>query len=195
MKLILGSQSIGRKEVLTAAGYDFEIMVADIDEKVIRDDNYELLPLLIAREKTKALLSKIQEDAVLITSDQVVVCNGELREKPVDQNEARTWLRSYAFYPSRAITSVIVANTITGKQVEGVDIVDVIFDKIPDEVIEKLIAQGRILKTAGACIAEDPLLNPHIRELHGDLDSITGLPMRLTKELLSQVGFTQDQEA
>lgn len=195
MKLILGSQSLGRKEVLTAAGYSFDVMVADIDEKAIRDDNYELLPLLIAQEKTKALLSKIQEDAVLITSDQVVVCNGELREKPVDADEARVWLKSYASYPSRAITSVIVANTVTGKQVEGVDIVDVIFDKIPDEVIEKLIAQGRILKTAGACIAEDPLLSPHIKELKGDLDSLTGLPMRLVKKFLDEVGFNQDQEA
>ncbi len=195
MKLILGSQSIGRKEVLTAAGYTFDIMVADIDEKAIRNDNYELLPLLIAREKTKALLPKIQEDAVLITSDQVVVCNGELREKPKDAEEARTWLKSYEHYLSRAITSVVVINTITGKYAEGVDIVDVIFDRIPDEVIDKLIAQGRILKTAGACIAEDPLLSPHIKELKGDLDSLTGLPMKLTKKFLDEVGFTQDQEA
>ncbi len=189
MKLILGSQSIGRKEVLTAAGFHFDVMVADIDEKAIRNDNFELLPLLIARAKTKALLPTIKDDAVLITSDQVVVCNGELREKPKDENEARSWLESYSLHPSKAITSVVVTDTKSGKQVEGVDIVDVFFDPIPDDVIEKLISQGRILRTAGACIAEDPLLTPYIRELRGDMDSLTGLPMRLTKKFLAEVGY------
>jgi septum formation protein len=191
MKLILGSKSVGRYEVLSNAGYEFDVMVSDIEEEAIRTGDYELLPLLIARGKKDALLPKIKEDAILITSDQVVVWNKRLREKPKDKNEARDWLRTHFKHPSKAITSVIATNTKTGKSAEGVDIVRVYFKKIPDNVIEKLIKKGRILNTAGACVAEDPLLNPYIKKLEGDLDSLTGLPMKLTKKLLEQVGFRQ----
>src|SRR5690606_31238710 len=128
----------------------------------IRTDNYELLPLLIARGKKEALLPRITDDAILITSDQVVVHNGELREKPRNDDEARSWLNSYSMHYSTAITSVVVTNTKNGKTAEGVDIVKVYFKKIPIEVIEKLIDKGTILHTAGACVAEDPLLNPYI---------------------------------
>ncbi len=189
MKIILGSKSVGRKEVLTNAGYTFNILVANIDEEAIRSEDYELLPLLIARGKTEALLPRIKEDAILITSDQVVVWNGELREKPKDADQARDWLRNYSKHPSKAVTSVVVTNTHTGKTAEGVDIVKVSFNKIPDDVIESLIKKGRILNTAGACIAEDPLLSPYIKTLEGDIDSLTGLPMRLTEKLMEEVGY------
>ena len=36
MKIILGSGSKWRKIILEKAGYDFEVMTADIDEKAIR---------------------------------------------------------------------------------------------------------------------------------------------------------------
>lgn len=39
MKIILGSKSKGRRGVLESLGYEFEVMLADIDEKVIRSDD------------------------------------------------------------------------------------------------------------------------------------------------------------
>lgn len=189
MKLILGSKSLGRREVLQKAGYKFEIMVANINEEAIRDKDFELLPLLIARGKTKALLPRISEDSVLITSDQIVVCNGELREKPKNIKQATEWLRSYSYFPLKAVTAVVVTNAKIKVQEEGIDIVNVHFRKIPDNVIQQLLSQKRVLQTAGACIGEDPLLNPYISRLEGDMDSLTGLPMKLTQKLLKKVGF------
>ena len=37
---------------------------------------------MIANAKADALLSKVTEPSILITSDQVIVCNGVIREKP-----------------------------------------------------------------------------------------------------------------
>lgn len=65
MKLILGSKSIGRKRVLEKWGYEFEVMASDIDEKAIRCENYDILPLLIARGKTQALLPKLKKKQFL----------------------------------------------------------------------------------------------------------------------------------
>ena len=91
MNIILGSKSSGRKYVLQQAGYVFDIMISDIDEKAIRSDNYEELPLLIARAKAKALLKKIIEPSILITGDGIVMCNGQMREKPESEEQARAY--------------------------------------------------------------------------------------------------------
>ena len=47
-----------------------------------RDPNPKQLTLKIARAKAEALLEKVKQPAILITSDQVIVCAGEIREKP-----------------------------------------------------------------------------------------------------------------
>src|ERR1041385_5046735 len=109
--IILGSKSPGRKSVLEHAGYEFEVMVSNINEKAIRSDDYKQLPLLLARAKATVLVPKIKKPAILITSDQVVIYKGELREKPADENQAREYLKSYGG-DSAAIThtAVVVIN-------------------------------------------------------------------------------------
>ena len=82
MKIILGSQSKGRKKMLEEMGYEFEVMSADIDEKAIRFENPKELTLALARVKAEAIKPKIYGSALLVTSDQVVTWNGQIREKP-----------------------------------------------------------------------------------------------------------------
>jgi septum formation protein len=187
MKIILGSKSVGRKQILSDAGYEFDIMSADIDEKEIRSDNFEELPLLIAREKTKTLLKKIKTPAILITVDQVVVWNGELREKPVTENQAREYLESYNIQPAQINTAVVVTNTKSGKQKEIVDITKAYFKNIPSIVIDELINEGKVMNAAGGFIIEHPLLKPYIQQIEGDIDSITGLPLKLTEKLIEEI--------
>ncbi len=187
MKIILGSQSFGRKQVLERAGYEFEIMSADIDEKAIRSDNYEELPLLLARAKAQALLERIKEPALLITSDQIVVWNGQLREKPESVGQAKEYLKSYADFPAQTNTAVVITNTATGVQAEGVDIAKVFFKQIPDIVIDELISKTKLMYTAGGIIVEHPLFSPYIDRIEGEINSVSGLPLILTQELLEQV--------
>lgn len=96
MKIILGSSSKPRRKVMEDNNYVFEIMSPDIDEKAIRSENYYELPLLLARAKAEALLSRIQKDeisrtnyeqAIIITADQITVCEGDLHEKPKDEKK------------------------------------------------------------------------------------------------------------
>lgn len=187
MKLILGSKSEGRKKVLEDAGYSFSVMSSDIDEKAIRSDDFTLLPLLLAREKAKVLLKKINEPAILITSDQVVVCNGKLREKPATLLEAKSYLESYNHFWAQTNTAIVVTNTITGKQKEIVDTAHIYFKHIPKTVINKLVDEGNVLQAAGAIIAEHPLLKPYIQRIDGDRTSVTGLALKLTKKLIDEV--------
>jgi len=187
MKLILGSGSITRKKILEEANYTFEVMSADIDEKTIRSTDFSKLPLLIAQAKAKALLTEIREEAILITADQVIVCNRELREKPESKEQAEEYLRSYAHYPAQTITGIVVTNTKTGKQASDTHIAKIHFKKIPDSVIATVLKDGRFMNVAGGFKVEDPLLEEYIDHIEGSIDSIRGLPLGLVEKLITEV--------
>ncbi|KAN0028975.1 hypothetical protein ACTFIV_010843 [Dictyostelium citrinum] len=190
--LILGSSSIWRKQVLTDMGYTFKTMSPDIDEKAIRDSDPKTLTLLISRAKAQALLKRIKESdneqdkkSIMICSDQVIVHNGIIREKPETEQQCRDYLHSYEFHPAVAVVSVVVVNIETGKIVEGTEIATQHFKKITDEFIDKLIKQGDVMHCAGGFTVEH--MSDFTLNLDGEIETIMGLPKTLTKDLINQV--------
>ena len=187
MKIILGSQSKWRRELLARMGYQFDVMTPDIDEKAIRDDDAWNLTLRLAHAKADALLPCLHL-GLLITSDQVVVCDGEILEKPRDSGEARRYLEKYGKFPAETVTAVVVTNTVTRKRTEGIDVARVVFRPIPADVIDRLIEAGEILHHAGAFSLEDPLLEDYVERVDGEPESIMGLPREMMERLLGEVG-------
>jgi septum formation protein len=186
LPLILGSSSPFRALELTSAGYAFTVLAADIDEKLVRHDDLRKLPLLVAEAKAKALLPKITEPSLLITADVVVVANGELREKPTDELQARTWLASYAKgIPAIIYTGLVVTNTQTGKQASGIDECPVHWNHIPEEAMEKIIADGTIFQTAGGFTNEIAVAFGKQPLASGDRRR--GIPLYLFEDLVSKV--------
>ena len=187
LPIILGSSSQWRQGIMSKLGIPFEVMTADIDEKAVRHDVPEEMVVLIAKAKAAALLPKIKEPSILITADQVVRCNGEIREKPVDEKQAREFLESYKYFPAETISSIVVINTANGQMASGVDLAKIFYKPIPAIVIDALIAKGEVFKAAGGFIHEDPLINPYIDHLEGTDDSIDGLPLALLEKLIAEV--------
>lgn len=160
MKIILGSQSENRRQVLAEAGYAFEVMASHIDEKAIRHENLYELPLRLARAKAAALLPLIKEPAMLITADQVIVWNGELREKPRDFTEARRYLETFSGseFPAECVNGITVTNTANGRSLTEREISKVYFSKLPKEVIEAFLKEGTMYKYAGGFTPQSELL-------------------------------------
>jgi septum formation protein len=184
MHIILGSQSQGRRELLSALGYEFAVMPANIDERAIRADDPGALTLALAHAKADALLPQIHEPALLITSDQVVVWQGTIREKPQNVEEARAFLRDYAEGPAETVTAVVVTHTSRGVRRQGVDRATVWFRRIPEDVIAQVIARGEVFAHAGGFSITDPLLSAYIERVDGTAESVIGLPTALTRQLL-----------
>jgi septum formation protein len=189
MKIILGSSSKWRQQILEKAGYEFSVMHPNIDERKIRLREPKELALALAYAKADALIPKITESAVLITTDQVVLCNGHIYEKPNSEQEAREFIHSYAEHLAQTITAVVVTNIENNKQAAGVDIVNIIFKPIPESVIEELIAKGNIFSCAGGFQIEDEHgnLNPYVKSIDGGIDSVKGLPVKLMQQLMELV--------
>jgi septum formation protein len=189
MRLILGSGSKWRQQVLRSMGLDFEVLAPDIDEKAVRHDDPEALTLALARAKAAALRSLVTGDAILLTSDQVVVQSGEILEKPLDEAEARLRLEMAASAPIETVCAIVATDLTTGREAWGIDRVRVLMRPLPPEVIETLIKEGRVYDTAGGFQIEHPLVAPHVASLKGELESVMGLSPNLTRRLLRELGF------
>ncbi|MFA6601396.1 MAG: Maf family protein [Candidatus Paceibacterota bacterium] len=192
MKIILGSSSAGRKlimgELAQEFGFDFEIMSPDIDEKAVRSDSPSDLVMAIANAKADVLTSKIKEPAILICSDQVVLYKGEIREKPIGENEAKEFLKSYSVMYPETLGAVVVVNTETGKKASGLQTSKIYFKPLPEEIIDEHIRSGMALRGAGGFSIHDPILKDYIDHIDGGFDSATGLSKELVKRLIAEVG-------
>ncbi|XP_024022192.1 maf-like protein DDB_G0281937 isoform X3 [Morus notabilis] len=193
-KIILGSSSVARRKILAEMGYDFTIMTADIDEKSIRKEKPEDLVMALADAKAEAILQRFPigdyikdaEPTLLITSDQVVVYEGVVREKPSSKEEARKFMKDYSGGHAATVGSVLVTNLKTGFRKGDWDCVEIYFHEIPDGVIESLIEEGTVLNVAGGLIIEHPLILPLVKQVVGTTDSVMGLPKALTERLLEE---------
>ncbi|KAL2333707.1 hypothetical protein Fmac_014920 [Flemingia macrophylla] len=192
-KIILGSSSKARREILAEMGYEFTIMTADIDEKSIRREKPEDLVMTLAEAKADAIAQRLftggplEEDAsttLLITADTVVVYRGIIREKPTSEKEAREFIKGYSGSHAAVIGSVVVTNLVTGKRCGGWDSAEVYFLEIPDEVIDSLIDEGITFNVAGGLMLEHPLTLPFVDAVVGSADTVMGLSKSLTEKLL-----------
>ncbi|KAG6729650.1 hypothetical protein I3842_01G040100 [Carya illinoinensis] len=191
--IILGSSSMARRQILTEMGYEFTIMSADIDEKVIRREKPAALVMALAEAKADAIVSRLKSTAqfeaeahstLLITADTVVVYEGIIREKPSSKEEAREFIKGYSGGQAEVVGSVLVTNLKTGKRKGGWDRAEVYFYNIPDEVIDSLINEGFTLNVAGGLMLEHPMTLPFVEAVVGTTDTVMGLPKALTEKCI-----------
>lgn len=79
--LVLGSTSPFRKSILEKLNLTFECAKPNVDETALENETPQALVERLAIEKAKAVAKEFP-DALIIGSDQVAVCNGEILGKP-----------------------------------------------------------------------------------------------------------------
>ena len=234
---ICGSGSASRRLILEAAGFNFDVVKADIDERAIGDrssgslESAQSLVMLLGHMKADAIMQRLKaeprwracldatvaetqaqtEDAeavsaprphrVLITADQVVICNGDLLEKPLDETEARAMLALYAQHPCSTVGSLVLTNLQNGKRYERQDTSTVHFKprtegtgaQAWDTAIDNLIAEGMCFHCAGALMIENPILLPLIQRVEGCEESVMGMDTKLLEQVFSDFEADADR--
>jgi len=185
--IILGSSSRYRKIIMDQLGYDYTIVSPNIDEKSVRDTNPEELVKKISRAKSKAIREKISNDAIIITADQVISFNGEIREKPLSEEQAQLFFKTYHLNPIETINGLTVINTKTRKSVTALEKSFMTIKKISDNDIAVLSKDPSIYTCAGGIQTENSLFKKYLIENTGSDDSLYGLPKDLTKKLIEHV--------
>jgi septum formation protein len=114
-RLILASASSARAALLRAAGIEFEIMPAAIDEARIKrlaraiGDSAIACALALAVEKGRAV-SAHHPEALVIGADQILVADEDWFDKPADLAEARAQLCSLRGRAHALATAACIVN-------------------------------------------------------------------------------------
>jgi len=96
MRLILASASPRRAELLRAAGYAFEVVVAAVDESIRDGEAPSLYVRRVAAEKSAAAIQSVDGDVIVLGADTTVVVDGEILAKPRDDADAGAMMRRIA---------------------------------------------------------------------------------------------------
>lgn len=184
MRLILASASPRRVELLTAAGYRFEVQSADIDERVTPGEAAEDYVQRLAVEKARAVLERTNpqgDDVLVIGADTTVVVDGQILGKPEDDEDSARMVRLLAGRPHRVLTGVSLCSR--SLQLEAVDETLVFFQPMSDNDVQWYVASGEGRDKAGA-YAIQGLASRFIPRIDGSHSNVVGLPVAVVAELL-----------
>jgi len=178
-KIILASKSPRRSQLLREAGFSFENKTKEIDESY--PDG--LLPWEIAEyiavKKAEGCADFLDEkaDAILLTSDTIVVLKGKIYGKPKDFADAVQILKELSGQTHQVITGVCLRSTKKHVTFHGVS--KVTFDILSDEEIEYYLNACQPFDKAGAYGVQEWLGHCKITKIEGTYANIMGLPTDL----------------
>lgn len=173
-RLILGSASPRRQELLRSLGLSFEVRVSNSDETHPEKVSPFSLPLSLAQKKAEALQKRLQADEILLTADTIVVLNGQVLEKPQSKEEAKRFLQQLSGKWHQVITGYLLS---TQKKQEGNTIItEVHFCDLTTEEIDFYVDQFSPLDKAGAYGIQEWIGYACIDEIRGSFNNVVGLP-------------------
>ena len=185
-RIVLGSQSARRQQLLKGLDIDFEIKTLDNTEEIFPADMPagEVAPYL-ARRKAEAL-QPLADDELLITADTVVVVDGKIYGKPSDKEEARSMLQTLSGRMHEVITGVAI--TTAERSVVFAVSTKVWFTHISTEDIDYYIERYRPFDKAGSYGIQEWIGFVGIERIEGSFYNVMGLPIHRIYRVLKDFG-------
>jgi septum formation protein len=202
--LVLASASPRRRELLTQAGYSFEVHPAHIPEELLPNEDPIAYVTRLAREKAQAVYNEImgapgldfetwestkdnasEERASaapqVLGADTTVALDNHILGKPESPADAARMLRLLSGRTHRVLTGVALV-TATSTEVAA-EVTAVTFLTLTDEEIDSYIATGEPMDKAGAYAIQGRAAR-WVPRIEGCYFNVVGLPIALVSSLL-----------
>ena len=175
-KIILGSKSPRRSQLLRDAGFDAEIRVQDVDESF--DPKMPVIEVAedLAKRKANALIHSLTPNELLVTADSVVILNEVIYNKPADFDEGFKMLSDLSGSTHTVATGVCL--TSQNKMSSFTSITLVTFDDLTAEEIEYYLNTYKPYDKAGAYGIQDWIGLCKVASIQGSYSNVMGLPIR-----------------
>ena len=186
MRVILASQSPRRRELLTLVGIDHEVQPADIDETPWPDEAPIPHTERLAISKARVIAERVP-DALVIAADTIVVIDGALLGKPLDDADARAMLRRLSGRTHEVCTAMAIAH---GSRVESdVVRVSVRFRDLDDDTIARYVETREPMDKAGAYGIQGYGATI-VEHIEGDYFAVMGLSLVTVMRLAARMGLS-----
>lgn len=180
-RLILASASPRRAELLSAAGIDFEVAPAHVDEAVHAGEFPEAYVTRVAAEKARATHRRFPGRTIL-AADTTVVVDHHILAKPADADDARRMLHLLSGRTHQVITGVAIIQPGAALDVR-LDRTEVEFAGLSSSEIEWYVKSGEPMDKAGA-YAIQGLASRFVTGIRGSYSNVVGLPVSLVYQML-----------
>ena len=187
-KLILGSSSSYRYELLLRLQLPFEVSSPDIDESALTEEMPEATASRLAEEKARAVAS-IYPDALIIGSDQVATLDGIQLGKPLNYENAIKQLTSMSGKEVIFHTALSLFNSRSGRMQSKLVSSLVKFRELSDEQISNYLVKEKPYHCAGSAKYEGLGIVLIERMESDDSNAIIGLPLIALVDMLLHEGI------
>lgn len=185
MKLILASASPRRAELLRAAGVEFDVIPADIDETMDAEEWPDGYVRRVAQAKADVVRPRAAGRPVL-SADTIVLIDNQVLGKPVDASDAKRMLRLLSGREHTVITAVHLVSE--SKSETSVERTVVEFAPLSDAEIDWYVASGEPMDKAGG-YAIQGLASRFVTRIQGSYSNVVGLPVAPVYQLCTNAGI------
>ena len=185
-KILLGSQSPRRQEILRFFHLPFEVKSSSFNESSIPyQQNPEDYVKALARGKGRAL-QPLYPDHAIITADTIVIFDHQILHKPKGPEEAALMLKTLSGQTHTVYSGVSVCLGQT--TYTDVEKTAVRFNPLTDKQIDRYVHSGHGKDKAGSYGVQETgsLL---IQSIEGCFYNVMGLPVNTLSRLLNQLGI------
>jgi len=185
-QLILASQSPRRQQFLRDLGFEYETMIADIDETPCANETPIELVRRLAVEKARAAAQMLDsgQGALIIAADTVVALGDALLGKPIDSDDATAMLAMLRGQWHSVHSGVSVLDVASGRQLVRINSTRVRMRAYTGAEIAAYVASGDPQDKAGAYAIQHKQFAP-VARLDGCFSGVMGLPLADLRELLA----------
>lgn len=174
MRIILASGSPRRSELMKLGGFDFDVIVPDVDESICDGVFPKDAVMELSARKASAVFDICVDADVIVAADTVVSIDNEILGKPKSREEASEMLKKLSGRTHKVFTGVTIikngdANTFFSES-------SVSFYELAQNEIESYLDTGEYTDKAGSyaiqgrgCVL--------VKEISGDYYNIVGLPI------------------
>ena len=183
MRILLASRSPRRADLLSSAGYTYDVMPGDVDETVHPGETPVNYVARMARAKA-AVVAETHPERFVLSADTVVVIDGAILGKPLNAAHAQVMLEQL----SGRIHDVLTGVTVSHGQsvVTQVERTRVRIRKLTANEITAYVASGEFQDKAGG-YAIQGLASRFIDHIEGSYSNVVGLPIALVDYLLHKI--------
>ena len=179
--LILASASPRRAELLGAAGIEFTIRVADVDETVLAGETPSAYVLRLAQEKAQAVA---RPGELVLGADTTVVVGEVIAGKPEDAEDARRMLRLLSGTWHEVLTAVALVRD--AQVLSRLAVTRVKFAPLSEAEIDWYLATHEPFDKAGAYGIQG-YASRFIEQIEGNYANVVGLPIQLVYQMLVEI--------
>ncbi len=189
LPFILASSSPRRRELLASLGFTFTIHKPAINEDQHPGEAPHAYVQRLSAEKAEAVARQINDAAVILAADTVVICAGVILGKPEDAAQAREMLVTLRGRDHDVCTSITLRLPEAPPSTE-ITCTRVTMRDYSDAEIEAYIATGDPFDKAGGYAIQHPEFAP-VAAIDGSYSNVVGLPLETLRSMLARLGWME----